>query len=104
MTPLELFFAILPPLIVGVAMALFNRKTSKRDRYADSLAEAKQKSDHIQLNLNLATAQLSYAVAMAIKRGKPNGEIEEGIKQYEKALADFRAFERRQVARLDTKH
>lgn len=103
MTPLELFFAILPSLIVGVAMALFNRKTSKRDRYADSLAEAKQESDQIQLDLILATAQLSYAIAMAIKRGKPNGEVEEGVEQYEHALKAFRDFERRQVARLNTK-
>lgn len=104
MTPLELFLNALPSLLVTAAGIYWKRKKAKQDKYEASLAEAKQESDRIQMDLSLATAQLSYASAMAIKRGKPNGEIEEGIKQYEKALSDFRAFERRQVARLDTKH
>lgn len=99
----EIFFAVLPSIIVGVFMAIFNRKVSKKDTYSDALLGARQESERIQLNLNLATAQLSYAVAMAIKRGKPNGEIEEAIKQYNIALNDFREFERRQVSRLNTK-
>ena len=76
MTPLEIFFAILPSLIVSVAMAVFNRKTNKRDKYADELSAAKIESDRLQLNLTIATAKLSYALAMAVKRGEPNGEIE----------------------------
>ena len=103
MTASEIFFAILPSVIVGIGMALFHRKVSKRDKYADSLAGARQESDKILLDLVLAIAQLSYAVAMAIKRGTPNGEIEEGIKQYNKSLNNFREFERRQVSRLNTK-
>lgn len=103
MTASEIFFALLPSLIVSIGMAVFNRKVSKRDKYADSLAGARQESDKILLDLVLAIAQLSFAVAMAIKRGAPNGEIEEGIKQYNKSLGNFREFERRQVSRLNTK-
>lgn len=103
MTASEIFFALLPSLIVSIGMAVFNRKVSKQDKYADSLAGARQESDKILLDLVLAIAQLSFAVAMAIKRGAPNGEIEEGIKQYNKSLGNFREFERRQVSRLNTK-
>lgn len=49
MTPLEIFFAILPSLIVSAAMALFNRKTNKRDKYADELSAAKIESDRLPI-------------------------------------------------------
>ena len=103
MTPLEIFFAILPSLIVSVATAVFNRKTNKRDKYADELSAAKIESDRLQLNLTIATAKLSYALAMAVKRGEPNGEIEEGVGEYKKCMEEFQEFERIQVSRLNTK-
>lgn len=103
MTITQIFFSLLPSLLVSLYMAFFNRKISKRDKYAESFAEARQRSDQLKLSLLLASAQLTYAVAVATKRGYPNGEIEEGVKQYEKALREFREFERIQVTRLDTK-
>ena len=103
MTVTEIFFALLPSLLVSLYMAFFNRRISKKDKYAESFDEARRRSDQLKLSLLIATAQLSYAVAMAIKRGHPNGEIEEASEQYSKALAEFREFERMQVTRLDTK-
>lgn len=103
MTVTEIFFALLPSLLVSLYMAFFNRRISKKDKYAESFDEARRQSDQLKLSLLIATAQLSYAVAMAIKRGHPNGEIEEAAKQYNKALSAFRDFERMQVTRLDTK-
>ena len=84
-------------------MAFFNRRIAKRDKYSESFDEARRQSDQLKLSLLMATAQLSYAVAVAIKRGHPNGEIEEAAEQYNEALAAFREFERVQVTRLDTK-
>ena len=103
MTVTEIFFALLPSLLVSVYMAFFNRRIAKRDKYSESLDEARRQSDQLKLSLLMATAQLSYAVAVAIKRGHPNGEIEEAAEQYNEALAAFREFERVQVTRLDTK-
>lgn len=54
----------------------------------------------ILIDLQLATAKLSYATAMAIKRGTANGEVEEGIKAYRKALVEFQEFEREQISGL----
>lgn len=99
----EIIFALLPSLLVSLYMAFFNRMIAKRDKYSESFDEARRQSDQLKLSLLMATAQLSYAVAVAIKRGHPNGEIEEAAEQYNKALAAFREFERVQVTRLDTK-
>jgi hypothetical protein len=42
--------------------------------------------------MNMANAKLAYAVAMAIKRGSPNGEVEEGIEAYTKAKEKYLKF------------
>ena len=62
--------------------------------------KARKRESLLNLNLTFAAAQLAYAVAMALKRNSVNGEVEEGIASYEKALAEYREFEREQVSRL----
>lgn len=99
----QIFFALLPSLLVSLYMALFNRKMSQKDKYNESFDAARRESDQLKLSLLLATAQLSYAVAVGLKRGEMNGEVEVGIEQYNEALKKFREFERIQVSRLDTK-
>ena len=94
-----LFEAALPSLVVGVFMAIWNARQKKytdaeRQRELDRL-----RAEALEISLLVATAQLSYAVAMAIKRGTANGEVEEGIEQYQRAMGKFREFEREQLAR-----
>lgn len=92
---LELFLsAALPSLCVSVIMMIFSRRQSKRDAKAQLLEDMKKNSEQVQLDLMLATAKLSYAVAMAMKNGHPNGEVEEGVEQYKNAMRSFKKFER----------
>ena len=49
-------------------------------------------------NLLAATADLSCATAVSLKYGRTNGEIDEGLKQYNKAIAAFRDYEREKLA------
>lgn len=91
--------ACIPGVVVGVVMYYFNRKQSS-SREAEAEAEARRiKADLLRTDLLVATASLSYAVAMAIKRGAPNGEIEEGVERYDKAMEKFRDFEREQMVK-----
>lgn len=91
--------AIAPSLIVGIVMALFNRKQRKHDKKADEQEAHRNEAEMVQVSLLLATAKLSYALAMAAKRGTPNGEVEDGIDQYKDALKSFKQFERKLVVR-----
>lgn len=106
----QLAWTCAPGLIVGVVMAVWNarQKRAEEDRKAEAkrverehreAEEARVKSETLRIALVLATAKLSYAVAMAMKRGHPNGEIEEGIEAYNASLERFRAFEREQLVR-----
>ena len=94
-----IIMALLPSLCVSIIMALFNRKQSKRDEEALEREAQRCESERVKLALLVATAKLSYAVAMAWKRGEPNGEVEDGIEQYREAMMEFKQFERKLVAK-----
>jgi hypothetical protein len=90
--------ALLPSLICGIFMAHFNRKQKHKDAHVERRAEARKKESLLALEMHMATAKLSYAVAMAVKRGSPNGEIEDGIEAYEAAKHKYLAFLNEQAA------
>ena len=87
-----LISAVLPSVICGVFMAMFNRKQNRKDAAVEKRAEERKKESLLALEMNMANAKLSYAVAMAIKRGTPNGEVEEGITAYEAARKKYLQF------------
>ena len=93
--------AILPSLTVALFMAFYNRKQSRKSEKERADEAIREEGEKVRLDLLLANSMLSYAIAMAYKRGAPNGEIETGIKQYESAIAAFHAFERKLVTRND---
>lgn len=87
-----LVWAVMPSLIVSVFMACFNRRQKKRDAAAVEHAEARKQESLLSLKLQMATAKLAYATAVALKRGRANGEVEEGIEVYEAAKKEYLAF------------
>lgn len=97
-TVINLFLAALPSLIVSLCMAWFNRQQKKRDEGEQKKEANRQRGDLVKLDLLVAGTTLSYACAMALKRGHANGEVEEGVKNYSKAIENFREFEREQLA------
>lgn len=89
----QFIVALLPSVIVGVIMAIFNRKMSKRFTEEDNQLKSRAKGEHAKLSLLLAESKLSYATAMAIKRGHANGEIEDAIDTYKAAMSEFHEYE-----------
>lgn len=96
----QLLWASAPGILTGIVLAVFSAQQRRRDKSQQEVEKARERESLLNINLTFATAQLSYAVAMAVKRGSPNGEVEEGVRAYEKALAEYREFEREQVSRL----
>ena len=92
--------SLIPTLITGIILFKLQQVSKKRDEKEEKQAKARRTETKLALDLQMATAKLAYAVAMAIKRGTPNGEVEEGIEAYNKALEEFREFEREQLSRL----
>lgn len=90
--------AIAPGLIVGIVLFYWERRQKKNDANRNQQTDLQVEGDMLRLDLEVATAQLSYAVAMAVKRGHANGEMEAAIAKYETAMDKFRKFERKQMA------
>ena len=88
---------LVPSVLTGLALFYWQRAQKKRDVLVDDRAKARQEEAHLLLELQMANAKLSYANAMAIKRGSPNGEIEVGIEAYETAKAKYDDFLNEQV-------
>ncbi len=95
----EAFWAIVPGIIVGVVMAVWNKWQKAGEQRQREREQNADKGEVLKLSLLVAAAQLSYAVAMAVKRGKPNGEIEVGVQQYNVAMEKFRNYEREMISK-----
>ena len=91
----------IPGIVVGVFMACWNRQQNKRANVIDEKDANTKRKDALEISLLVASAELSYAIAMAIKRGSPNGEVEKAIERYDFAMEKFREFERKQLGYLD---
>lgn len=83
---------LLPTILTSLVIFYFQRKQRLRDALNEAHAAASRQESLLMLELQMATAKLSYAAACAIKRGEPNGEVEEGIKAYETAKTKYFAF------------
>lgn len=87
-------------MAAGIILAWWNHRQKKRDERDDKRERDRLKSEQLRIDMLMATCKLSYAVAMAVKRGKPNGEIEDGVDEYKKALDAFKKFERQNMAEM----
>lgn len=96
----SLIVGLIPSVIAASVSFYWQRAQKRRDEKEEGRAKARRTAERLSLDLQMATAKLAYAVAMAVKRGKPNGEVEEGIEAYEAALEKYREFEREQITWL----
>lgn len=89
---LSFILGLLPAIIAGAIGFYIQRNQKRRDAAVDKRAEARKCESMLLLDLQMATAKLAYASAMALKRGTPNGEVEEGVAAYEEAKKRYTKF------------
>lgn len=89
---LDLIESIGTPVIVGLLLAYFQHLNNKRYEKMDKRADLRKREGEVNAEMTEATMKLAYASAMALKRGTPNGEVEEGIAAYNKALKKRKKF------------
>lgn len=75
---MDILTAIATSILTGLVVWFIERNKTKND-------ELKEEAEEINADINYATMKLSYATAMALKRGKANGEVEDAINEYNKA-------------------
>ena len=88
------------PLLVALILAAFARHQQKRDKEQDEKDKLGEENELIKDELLEATADLSYATAMAVESGKPNGEIKVAIGNYNAAKEHKAEFVRKLSSKL----
>jgi hypothetical protein len=89
---IDIILKLLPTVAVGVIMAWFNKKQSVREKQHEHQNEIRRKECLLQLKMQAATADLSRATAIALKRGSVNGDLDRGLAAYEDAKTCYFAF------------
>lgn len=89
---MDYVITIAQTVFISMLVYYLQRKQKDSDEKAEERAKAIKEETILQLEMSMANNKLSYAVAMAMKRGKANGEVEEAIEAYEKAKANFYKF------------
>ena len=94
----SLIVGMVPSIISAVIVFIVTGRISRAEIRRDALAEARKRESLLALEMQMATAKLAYAVAVAVKRGEPNGEVEDGIAAFEAAKKKYLAFLNEQAA------
>lgn len=95
--------AVFESVVAAVIVFIIKRQFSKHDqrivarkKEQDALQEKKDaarfEQEKLQLEITMADAKLSYAIVAALKRGSPNGEVEDALKAYSAAHKSYEAF------------
>ena len=107
--------AIIQTVAAAIITFFIKRQFSKHDERVMARKEAhdqvQQEKDAakfdqecLQLEIMMADAKLSYAIVAAIKRGSPNGEIEDALNDYKRAHERYNLFLKKQgIHKLEEK-
>ena len=91
---------LVPTIVTSLFLYYWQRRQKRRDDVYDKISNARKCEALLSLEMQMATAKLAYANAMAIKRGSANGEVEDGIRSYEASKQKYTDF----MAKQATEH
>ena len=97
---MEYLIELLPAIITGLFLFYWQRQQNKRDVKKAEEEKLRREGRKVEYEMVEAAMELSYATAMAWKNGKPNGEVESGLKFYNKAKTDKETYDRELKSKL----
>ena len=98
----EIISAVLAAL-ASIICAVIAKQTSVREKKSDLRAERRMKESLLSMRLAKANCDLTVGIAMALKHGKCNGEVEDGLKAVADAFEEYDEFHEKIVAKEVTK-
>lgn len=97
---MDYLIELAPAIITGLFLFYWQREQKKRDMKKAEMDQLKEDGRKIEYEMTEAAMELSYATAMAWKNGKPDGEVEAGIKFYNKVKSDKEKYDRDLKAKM----
>lgn len=78
--------------VATIICAYIGMKVKDMDKKTEERAEQRAKEGRLQLKLIAANNNLTIGVAMALKHGHANGEVEAGLREVESAQMEYQQF------------
>ena len=78
--------------IIGYKTAKLNKKLDLEKEEADKRAKQRKEEALLSMRMMKANSQLTIGIAMALKHGKCNGEVEEGLEAVNHANEEYEEF------------
>ena len=88
---------LLPSVFTGLLMFYWQRRQGKKDEESRHRADIRKKEMQLTMQMQNAVMELSVGTALAVKNGKANGEMEEGLDACGKAKKAYYTFINRQA-------
>lgn len=80
--------AFITPILTALIVWAIERDRDKKN-------EQKEEAERINREVNLATMELAYATAVAVEKGRTNGELKKAKEAYKKATDAQNEFNRK---------
>ena len=94
---MEILLAVVPSIVVGMITFYWERQQKKRDERTDGRAKLRKEESLLSLKVNMATAKIAKATAIAVKTGVANGEVTEAMEELEQVRKEYFEFMNRQA-------
>lgn len=99
MEQLLTLLTVLSPILTALITGVYSVKQSKvqkgineKQEKMEKQAELRRKESLLSMKMASANTKLTIGIAMAMKHGHCNGEVEEGLKAVHQAEADYDSF------------
>lgn len=86
------FLSIAQTITVSMVIFLLQRKRDKQEAKKEKHAKMREEEARLAMKLSMATGKLSFGCAVALERGKANGEIKDAVKEWESVKAEYLEF------------
>lgn len=86
------FLSIVQTITVSMVIFLLQRKRDKQEAEREKHIKMREEEARLAMKLSMATGKLSFGCAVALERGKANGEIKEAKKEWEDVKREYLEF------------
>ena len=86
------FLSIAQTITVSMVIFLLQRKRDKKEEEKERHAKIKEQEARLAMKVTMATGDLSLGCAVALERGKANGEIKDAKKEFSIAKKEYLEF------------
>ncbi len=89
---ISVIVGIVQTIAISMLLFYFQAKLKKRESESEKREEARKTEARLSMRLEMACGKLALGCAVALERGRANGEIKEAKKEFEEVKKEYLEF------------